>query len=139
MCQVTQVSVNKFSACIYDFWLWLSFLRECLCRLYVDLRLVILFLKHMSFDWDCLLWQYRLWGFSKGDTKSERFLPKNQHNERKLLNFEFWINGELSKSAKQKFYFQSQFSMSKIIRMFRNFFSLKSTSLLLAFFDKTNF
>ena len=32
-----------------------------------------------------------------GDTKLERFLPKNQHTQRKLLNFEFWINGELSK------------------------------------------
>ena len=38
--------------------------------------------------------------FSNGDTKLERFLPKNQHTQRKLLNFEFWINGELSKSAK---------------------------------------
>jgi hypothetical protein len=35
-----------------------------------------------------------------GDTKLEIFLPKNQHTQRKLLNFEFWINGELSKSAK---------------------------------------
>jgi hypothetical protein len=26
-----------------------------------------------------------------GDTKLERFLPKNQHTQRKLLNFEFWI------------------------------------------------
>ena len=68
-----------------------------------------------------------------------KFLPKNQQTQRKLLNFEFWINGELSKSAKPKFYFQSQFSLSKIIRMFLIFFSLKSTSLLLAFFDKTNF
>ena len=32
-----------------------------------------------------------------GDTKLERFLPENQHTQRKLLNFEFWINGELSK------------------------------------------
>ena len=32
-----------------------------------------------------------------GGTKLERFLPKNQHTKRKLLNFEFWINGELSK------------------------------------------
>ena len=32
---------------------------------------------------------------SCGGTKLERFLHKNQH--RKLLNFEFWINGELSK------------------------------------------
>jgi hypothetical protein len=38
--------------------------------------------------------------FSNGNTKSERFLPKNQHIQRKLLNFEFWINGELSNSAK---------------------------------------
>ena len=39
---------------------------------------------------------------------------------------------------------QSQFSMSKIIRIFLNFFSLKNTNLeahflLLAFFDKINF
>ena len=27
----------------------------------------------------------------------ERFLPKNQHTHRKLLNFENWCNGELSK------------------------------------------
>jgi hypothetical protein len=35
-----------------------------------------------------------------GDTKLDIFLPKNQLTRRKLLNFEFWINGELSKSAK---------------------------------------
>ena len=35
--------------------------------------------------------------FSSGGTKLERFLPKNQHTQRKLLNFEFWINGKLSK------------------------------------------
>ena len=35
--------------------------------------------------------------FSRGGyTKSERFLPKNQHTQRKLLNFENWCNGELS-------------------------------------------
>ena len=38
--------------------------------------------------------------FKRGDTKLERFLPKNQLTLGKLLNFEFWINGELSKSAK---------------------------------------
>ena len=26
-----------------------------------------------------------------------RFLPKNQHTQKKLLNFEFWINGNLAK------------------------------------------
>ena len=42
----------------------------------------------------------KLWSFQTRNTKLERFLPKNQHTQRKLLNFEFWINGELSKSAK---------------------------------------
>ena len=46
------------------------------------------------------LWQYGLWSFQMMDTKLERFLPKNQQNKRKLLNFESWINGELSKIAK---------------------------------------
>jgi hypothetical protein len=32
-----------------------------------------------------------------GGTKLEIFLHKNQHTLRKLLNFEFWINGEVSK------------------------------------------
>ena len=35
--------------------------------------------------------------FSNGGTKLERFLPKNQHTQRKLLNFENWVNGEVSK------------------------------------------
>ena len=39
------------------------------------------------------LWQYGLWSFQTGGTKLEIFLPKNQHTQRKLLNFEFWING----------------------------------------------
>ena len=43
------------------------------------------------------VWQSRLWSFQTGVTKSERFLHNNQHTQRKLLNFEFWINGELSK------------------------------------------
>ena len=42
----------------------------------------------------CILWQYRLWSFKSGDTKLERFLLKNQHTQRKLLNFENWTNGE---------------------------------------------
>ena len=43
------------------------------------------------------VWQYGCWSFQAGGTKLERFLPKNQPTQRKLLNFEFWINGELSK------------------------------------------
>ena len=38
--------------------------------------------------------------FSNGGTKLEMFLPKNQHPQRKLLKFENWVNGEVSKSAK---------------------------------------
>jgi hypothetical protein len=34
--------------------------------------------------------------FQAGGTKLERFLHKNQQTQRKLSNFEFWINGELS-------------------------------------------
>ena len=35
--------------------------------------------------------------FKLGGTKLERFLPKNQHTPRKLLNFENWVKGEVSK------------------------------------------
>ena len=30
------------------------------------------------------LWQYGFWSFQTGGTKLERFLPKNQHAQRKL-------------------------------------------------------
>ena len=45
----------------------------------------------------CILWQYGLWCFRAGGMKSKRFLHKIQHTQGKLLNFKFWINGELSK------------------------------------------
>ena len=35
--------------------------------------------------------------FSSGGKKLERFLPKNQHTQKKLLNFDNWVNGEVSK------------------------------------------
>ena len=35
--------------------------------------------------------------FKQGGTKLERFLHKNQRTQRKLLNFELWINVKLSK------------------------------------------
>jgi hypothetical protein len=38
--------------------------------------------------------------FSNGGTKLERFLLKNQHTQRKLLNFENWINGGRQKFSK---------------------------------------
>ena len=60
----------------------------------------------------------RVLSFQTGDTKSEKFWPKNQVTQRKLSNFEFWIDGD---QEVVKFGFQSQFSMSKIIRIFLNF------------------
>ena len=36
--------------------------------------------------------EFQVWGY-----KIERFLPKNQHAQRKLLNFENWCSRELSK------------------------------------------
>ena len=38
--------------------------------------------------------------FKRGGLKLERFLPKNQQIQRKLLTFENWLNEEGSKSAK---------------------------------------
>ena len=32
-----------------------------------------------------------------GGTILEQLLPKNQHTQRKLLNFENWVNGVVSK------------------------------------------
>ena len=43
------------------------------------------------------IWQYGLSSFQAGDTKLERFLAKNQHTQRILLNFKNWCNGHLSK------------------------------------------
>ena len=51
----------------------------------------------------CILWQYRLWSFQTGGTKLERFLPKNQHTQRKFLNFDNWTNGELRSLQKSNF------------------------------------
>ena len=43
---------------------------------------------------------YWLWSFQTGGTKLERFLPQNQHTERKSFNFENWCSGEASNIAK---------------------------------------
>ena len=66
----------------------------------------------------CILWQYRLWSFQSGGTKSERVLPKNQHTQKKVFNFENWTNGEVSKSAKiwlsnSIFYVKNQLNLSQ--------------------------
>ena len=44
-----------------------------------------------------------MWSFQKGGTKLERFLPKNQHTQRKLFNFENWISGGLRSFQKSEF------------------------------------
>ena len=66
--------------------------------------------------------------FQAGDTKSERCLPKNQHTQRKWLNFENWCSGKLSKSAKIRlsksiFYVKNHWNLSQF------FLSLKNTNL----------
>ena len=91
---------------------------------------------------------YLLWMFSYGnagcgvfkwDTTVENFWPKNHHTQRIWLNF-----GLLASCQKvPKFYFQSQFSTSKIIQIFLICFikayQFRSTFLLLSFSDKINF
>ena len=47
------------------------------------------------------IWKYGLLSFQAGGTKIERFLQRiNICTQRKLLNFENWCNGEVSKSSK---------------------------------------
>ena len=41
--------------------------------------------------------------FKRGGKKLEKFLPKNQHPSRKLLNFENWISMGLRSFQKSEF------------------------------------
>ena len=51
----------------------------------------------------CILWQYGLSSFKAGGIKLEIFLPKNQHTQRKFLNFDNWtIMGSLSSLQKSE-------------------------------------
>ena len=85
--------------------------------------------------WQGHLWQYGLSG--KGGHKIRKVFPKNQHNQRKLLNFENWFNGKVSKSAK--------IGLSKSIfylknhQNFLNFVFIGIEYILLTFFDNINF
>ena len=47
----------------------------------------------------------------------ERFLPKNQHTQRKLLNFENWVNGEVS-NIEHHFRKLSDFKMDVKVHLF---------------------
>ena len=49
----------------------------------------------------CAVWQYGLWSFQTGGAKLA--LPKNQHPQRKLLNFENWISGGFRSFQKSEF------------------------------------
>ena len=82
--------------------------------------------------------------FLNGGTKLERFLPKNQHTQMKLLNFEFWTNGKLSKKG-------HHFSNKKISKLILSknvnnkkcapklvFFNEKKTREIWMIFDKEN-
>ena len=73
------------------------------------------------------LWQYGLWSFQTEATQLERFLPKNQHAQRKLLNFENWVSGEVSKSAKSPnlLTFKVNFLYQKLSESFSIFFLIE--------------
>ena len=54
-----------------------------------------------KFGIDLGIWQYRLWSFQERDLKLERLLAKINCSQMKLLNFENWSGGELSKIGHQ--------------------------------------
>ena len=64
---------------------------------------ILKFLKHAQF------FMYTQYGntacgvFKRGGSELERFFPKNQHTQRKLLNFGKWINGGLRTFKKSEF------------------------------------
>ena len=93
-----------------------------------------------------IIWRYGLWSFQTWVTKLERFLPKNEHTQRKLLKFENWVSEEVSKSAKSPnlLTFKVNFQHQKLSESFSTFFSLKNINLgahflLLTFVDNINF
>ena len=72
-----------------------------------------------------LLWWYRLSSFQVGGTKLERFFSKNQHSQRKSLNFENCCNGEVSKNTKI-WLSKSIFHVKNYQNLSQFFFSLKN-------------
>ena len=47
----------------------------------------------------CRVWQDGLWRFQTGVTKFKRFLPKNQHTQRKFLNWSLGQQDEIMQRA----------------------------------------
>ena len=78
----------------------------------------------------------RVVSFQTGGTKLERFLPKNQHTQRKLSNFENWVCGEVSKSAKSPnlLTFKMNFLCQKLSESFSIFFFIKEYQFRSTFF-----
>ena len=74
------------------------------------------------------VWQYRLWSFQNRGIKLQKFLPNNQHTQRKLLNLENWVSGEVSKSAKI-WLSKSIFYVKNYPNLSQFFFSLKNINL----------
>ena len=62
-----------------------------------------------------------------GDTKLEKFLPKNQHTQRKSLNFKNWVCGEMSKGT--KFLLSKSFFYVENYPNTSHFLSLKNINL----------
>ena len=85
------------------------------------------------------LWLYGLWSIQTGGAKLERFLPKNQHTQRKLLNFENWINGEVSKN-RHHFRKQKSFNFDVIKKCAPKliFFTVKKIRKIRIIFDIEN-
>ena len=68
------------------------------CNYFWQIQIEVRNWKFSTIGWK--VWQYKLWSFQMGGTKLEIFLPKNQHTQRKVSNFENRSNGEVSKCAK---------------------------------------
>ena len=61
-----------------------------------------------------LIWQYGLQSFQVGGTTLKSFLPKNQHTQRKILNFENWIAVGTSEVFKNQSFRNQLFSSSHL-------------------------
>ena len=77
--------------CLWENFATINLFRSILITLMHYMRMSTMKLPPMS------IMAVQVLSFQAGSTKLERFLHKNQHIHRKLLNFEFWINGKLSK------------------------------------------
>ena len=96
-----------------------------LCQLFFcllfDSLLLVIFDRPMILFFLLFIMAVRLVEFSNGGYKIRKIFTYESTYSEEILNFENWVNGEVP-----KFDFQSQFSISKIIRISLDFFSLKN-------------